>query len=156
MNRKTAILSSPLALLLSTTIASPAAAGPDDDRRVVAALDTAYQAAVARNDAETMARILHDNMVVVLGNGEVETRADLLREARAGTITYEQQVEVEGTQAVRLFGADTAVVTALLWIKGRRAGQPFDRRLWFSDTYVRTADGWRYAFGQASLPLPDD
>jgi hypothetical protein len=31
---------------------------------------------------------------------------------------------------------------------------PFDRRLWFTDTYVRTLLGWRYAFGQASLSLP--
>jgi ketosteroid isomerase-like protein len=156
MNRKNAILFGPLAILLSAAIGSPAMAGPEDDRRAVAALDTAYQAAVGRNDVETMARILHDDMVVVLGNGTVETRADLLREARAGLILYERQVEVEGTQNVRLFGADTAVVTALLWIKGRRAGQSFDRRLWFSDTYVRTADGWRYALGQASLPLPSD
>ena len=27
-------------------------------------------------------------------------------------------------------------------------------KLWFSDTYVRTPDGWKYAFGQVSLPLP--
>jgi hypothetical protein len=51
---------------------------------------------------------------------------------------------------------DTAVVTARLWIKGRRAGKPFERKLWFSDTYVRTESGWRYAFAQASLPLPTD
>jgi len=151
MTKKIAHLSAPLALLLSAT---GAAATPDEDRQAIAALDTAYQAAVARNDAETMARILHDDMVVILGNGTVETRADLLRLARERTITYERQVEVEGTQSVRLFGPDTAIVTALLWIKGTRGDQAFDRRLWFSDTYVRTASGWRYAFGQASLPLP--
>ena len=33
-------------------------------------------------------------------------------------------------------------------------GKLADRTLWFSDTYVRTAQGWRYAFGQASLALP--
>ena len=33
---------------------------------------------------------------------------------------------------------------------------PFDRTLWFSDTYVRTPAGWKHFFGQASLPLPDD
>lgn len=151
MTKKIARLSAPLALLASATAAL---ATPDEDRQAVAALDTAYQDAVARNDAETMARILHDDMVVILGNGTVETRADLLRLARERTITYERQVEVEGTQSVRLFGPDTAIVTALLWIKGTRGDQAFDRRLWFSDTYVRTASGWRYAFGQASLPLP--
>jgi len=45
-------------------------------------------------------------------------------------------------------------VTALLWIKSEQAGKPADYKLWFSDTYVRTPVGWRYVFGQASLPLP--
>jgi len=49
---------------------------------------------------------------------------------------------------------DTAVVTALLWIKGATAGTVSDRKLWFSDTYVRTPAGWKYVFGQASLALP--
>ena len=53
-----------------------------------------------------------------------------------------------------MFGADTAVVTAKLRLKYTTGGKPFDRTLWFSDTYVRTPDGWRYAFGQASLALP--
>lgn len=144
----------PFASLLAL-FATDATATPDEDRRAVAALDTAYQAAVERNDAEAMAAILHDDMIVVLGDGTVETRAELLRLARERVIDYERQVEIEGTQHVRLFGPTVAVVTALLWIKGSRAGRPFERRLLFSDTYVRTAGGWRYAFGQASLPLPD-
>jgi hypothetical protein len=41
-------------------------------------------------------------------------------------------------------------------VKGTRAGQPVDYRLWFSDTYVRTAGGWKYALGQASLRLPPE
>jgi hypothetical protein len=45
-------------------------------------------------------------------------------------------------------------VTARLWLKGVNEGVAFERHLWFSDTYVRTPTGWRYAFGQASLPLP--
>ena len=137
-------------MLAAATVAN---ASPDDDRAKVAALDTEYQAAVKRNDAETMGRILADDFVLVLGNGKTYTRADLLESARGGKISYEQQDEDPGTQIVRVWG-DTAVVTALLWIKGVSEGVAFDRRLWFSDTYVRTPTGWRYAFGQASLPLP--
>jgi hypothetical protein len=51
---------------------------------------------------------------------------------------------------------DTAVVTAKLRVKGSQDGKAFDRTLWFSDTYVRTGSGWRYAFGQASLALPKE
>lgn len=136
--------------------ANAAFANPEEDRRTVAALDTAYQAAVERNDAEAMAAILTEDMVVVLGDGRVLTREDLLRAARDAVIVYEVQDEEPGTQSVRLFGPDTAVVTALLRARGvRSSGARLDLRLWFSDTYVRTPQGWRYAFGQASLPLPN-
>ena len=123
----------------------------EDARNVVAALDTEYQAAVERNDAATMDRILADDFVLVTGNGKIHNKAELLQEARSGHIKYERQADTE--QTVRVWG-DTAVVTAKLVEKGTDDGKPFDFTLWFSDTYVHTAAGWRYVFGQASLPLP--
>ena len=131
----------------------PAAATAPRDAEAVAALDTEYQAAVFANDAATMDRILADDFTLVLGNGTVHTKAELIDEARSRGIAWEQQKEVDDSQKVRVWG-DTAVVTAKLWVKGTRDGKTFDRKLWFSDTYVRTKDGWRYVFGQASLPLP--
>jgi uncharacterized protein (TIGR02246 family) len=131
-----------------TAARSPAASS---DSATVAALDEQYQNAVKANDAATMSRILADDFVLVTGRGTTFSREDLLREALAATTTYERQ-DVE-TRTVRVWG-DAAVVTALLWIKGTRAGAPIDYRLWFSDTYVRTPAGWRYVLGQASLPLP--
>ena len=125
----------------------------DDPKAIVAALDTQYQAAVKANDAAAMDRILADDFVLVTGRGQAFRKADLLKDARDKTTIYEQQEEEAGTQTVRVWG-DTAVVTALLWIKGTRAGTAIDYKLWFSDTYVRTKTGWRYAFGQASIALP--
>jgi len=122
-----------------------------DDAKIVAALDTEYQAAVKNNDADTMNRILSDDMVVVLGSGKIYTRADLLQMARTRRVQYEHQEDSE--QTVRVWG-DTAVVTAKIWLKGTDEGKPFDWHVWFSDTYVRTPAGWRYVRGQASLPLP--
>ena len=141
--------------LLAAVGASPAPVSPEQDRATVAALDTKYQEAVKRNDAETMGQILHEDFVLVLGNGRTATRVDLLSEARKGTIQYERQDEDPGTQTVRMYG-DTAIVTARLWLKYVAEGKSFERRLWFSDTYVRTPKGWRYVFGQASLSLPAD
>ena len=122
-----------------------------DDRNLVAALDSQYQTAVKKNDAATMDRILADDFTLVTGSGKTYTKADLLEEARSGRIVYEHQED--SAQTVRIWG-DTAVVTAKLWEKGTEDGKPFDYTVWFSDTYVRTATGWRYVFGQSSLPLP--
>jgi ketosteroid isomerase-like protein len=88
----------------------------------------------------------------VAGDGDEESRVAAIDTAYQAA--FEHQIEDPGTQAVRLYGQDIAIVTARLWLKGTRDGQAFDRRLWFSDTYVRTSKGWRYAFGQASSALP--
>ena len=142
--------------LSAASLATGAAAAPADDARTVAALDTRYQAAVKANDAATMDRILHPQMILVVGSGTVITRDDLIGAAKTRAIVYEIQDEAPGSQTVRMYGPDTAVVTSRLWLKGHApdGSRPFDYRLWFSDTYVRTPTGWRYAFGQASTALP--
>jgi ketosteroid isomerase-like protein len=123
----------------------------DSDTGTIARLDTEYQAAVAKNDAAAMDRLLADDFMLVTGSGKTYTKADLLQEARSGRFIYERQEDT--AEKVRIWG-DSAVITAKLWAKGTENGKPFDYTVWFTDTYVRTATGWRYAFAQSSLPLP--
>ena len=122
------------------------------DQQTVTDLDTEYQDAVRRNDAVTMDRILADDFVLVNGTGKTSTKADFISEARSGSFVYERQEDSE--QTVRVWG-DTAVVTAKLWAKGTYKGKAFDYKVWFSDTYVRTAKGWRYVFAQVSTRISD-
>lgn len=148
----TALTALALAACASCGARPPARPAPADDIARVAQLDEQYQQAVKRNDAATMDRILADDFVLVTGRGKTYDKQDLLREARGGAVVYEHQ-DVE-TRTVRVWG-DTAVVTALLRVKGTDGGKPMDYRLWYSDSYVRTPAGWRYVLGQASLPLPE-
>jgi len=125
--------------------------GSDDDAGgAVERLDEQFQAAVKANDAETMDKILADDFILVIGSGRTFNKRQSLEDARQRTTVYEHQEDTQRT--VRVWG-DTAVVTAKLWIKGVRMGKPIDYTLWFSDTYIRRPEGWRYVFGQASLPL---
>ena len=124
---------------------------PSDETAVVAKLDDELQAAIKANDAATIDKILADDFILVTGSGKVFNKKQTLEEARSRSTIYEHQEDSE--RVVRVWG-DIAVVTARLWIKGTRDGVPIEFRLWFSDTYLRTPAGWRYIFGQASLPLP--
>ena len=142
-------------LLIAGLTGIAALAAPHTDRDAVAQIDRNYQDAVKRNDAEAMQKILHPDFLLVLGDGRRFGRDDLLKDARRGRFIYELQDEEPDSQSVMVWG-DTAIVTAKLRLKGLNDGKPFDRTLWFSDTYVRTDRGWRYLFGQASLPLPDE
>ena len=140
--------------VLLASLPALANASSEQDRATVAALDTQYQDAVRRNDVAVMDRILADDFVLVTGLGKTYHKNDLLDQARSREVRYEHQDEIEKTQTVRVWG-DTAVVTALLWIKGTTStGDALDYKLWFSDTYVRTPDGWRYVFGQAAQRIP--
>ena len=131
----------------SEKAADPASA----DKATVAGLDERYQAAVKINDADTMDRILADDFTLVTGSGKTYNKASLLEEARSGRVAYTHQEDRE--RSVRVWG-NTAVVTAKLWEEGADTGKPFSYTVWFTDTYVRTPSGWRYVFGQSSLPLP--
>jgi len=144
------MLGTAIAVLISMTDVNASSA---DDIKAVAALDTQYQNAVKENDAATMDRILAEDFALVTGRGKVYGKGELLKAAREKQVIYERQDEEAGSQKVRVWG-DTAVVTAFLWVKTAQGGKPVDYKLWFSDTYVRTPTGWRYVFGQASLPLP--
>src|SRR5437868_3056058 len=146
MNRFTAIVAA-VGLLAVMTLVGRQVLAVDDDRKVVAALDTEYQAAVKKNDAVTIDRILADDFVLVTASGKTYTKADLLNDARGGRTTYEHQED--SMQTVRVW-RNTAAVTASLWEKGIADGQAFDHTLWFSDIYVRTPAGWRYVFGQSA------
>lgn len=140
-----------LALMGRDVAAAPANAAAD--RSALALLDAQYQRAVEQNDVRTMQRILADDFILIEGDGKRSTKADLIRDAASGRTHYEHQQDTQ--RSVRLWG-DTAVVTAKLWAKGLEDGVPVDYLMWFSDTYVRTRLGWRYVFGQASLPLPKE
>jgi ketosteroid isomerase-like protein len=125
-----------------------------DPAKIVAALDVEFQAATKANDADTIDRVVADDFVIVTGKGKTFTKADLIDDAVNHTCAYEQQDEVPGSQSVRVFGRKTAVVTALLWIKGTCTdGSKPDYRLWFSDTYVLRDGRWSYAFAQSAQPL---
>lgn len=110
-------------------------------------LDTRFQAATKANDAAAIDAALPDDYILITGEGRVITKADLVRAAREETVVYELQDP--SRQTVRVFGPDSAIVTALLRIKGVSAGKPIDFSVWYSDTYVRRPEGWRYVLGQA-------
>ena len=145
--------------LVAGAVAVPAiaaSAAPDHHgaARTVAALDREFQVAVKNNDARAIDRLLPEDFVLVLGDGSTQNKAEQVDPARAKACTYEHQEEIDDSQFVHVFGDSTATVTAKLWAKGSCGSQPFEYKLWFTDTYVRRDGRWRYVLGQASLPLP--
>ncbi len=91
-------------------ITLPAALPPFISARAVADaadvgdLDRRFQRAVKTNDVERIDAILHPSFALILGDGTVVTRAEILQEARDRVFDYEIQDEDPGTQMVRVMG----------------------------------------------------
>lgn len=123
------------------------AANVREDQKAILQLDSEYQEAVKNNDAATIDRLLPEDFILQSSTGKTYTKTDVLNEAKNKAAVYE--VQNDGDAIVRVWGS-TAVITAKLHAKGTENGRPFDYSLWFSDTYTRAPNGWRYVFGQAS------
>ena len=118
----------------------------DTNSRVkVEGLNIEYQQAIKNNDVATMDLILDDNFIFTTGKGKAVTKLDLLEDARTGRFIYEHHEDYE--RIVRVW-EDTAVVTALLWAKGKENGSSFNYRVWFSDTYAVVNELWKCVFRQ--------
>lgn len=131
--------------------AMPTANALTADQIAIKELDTRFQAATKANDVAAIDAALPEDYILITGSGRVVTKADLVRDAREETTIYELQDPSQ--QTVRVWG-NTAVITALLRIKGVRDGKPIDLSVWYSDTYARTPSGWRYVLGQAGAVIP--
>ncbi len=117
------------------------AAADDSLRNVLLALEDAWATALVQRDSVTFERLLAPDCVRTL-DGRTIDRAELLRELTAGKDTVE--VATGDDRRVGLFGA-TAVVTGWLEVRGHGAGELFERRYRFTDTWIRRGDGWQLA-----------
>ena len=73
-----------------------ASATPEDDRLAVAALDLEYQAAVKRNDAAVMDRILHPDYALILGDGSFVSRKGCSTRLGYGSTSSKSKMRMRG------------------------------------------------------------
>ena len=134
----------PVLFTLLTLHAAPPAA---DAVSEVLTLERAACAAMGQNDTLALDSLLTDDLTLVLSDGSIERKADLIREARDQVIRYTRFENVD--MVVRLYGADAAVVTGRTVIDGvAKDGSPVHVDVIFTDTVVKEHGHWKWAAGQ--------
>lgn len=115
----------------------------------VLAFERAACAAFRANDVVAIDTLLTDDITLILSDGSIERKADLLREAREEVVKYSRFENVD--QVVRFYGPRTAVVTGRTIISGvAKDGSPVEVDVIFTDTVVRERGGWKFAAGHVS------
>lgn len=116
------------------------ASSDSDPVRDVEAAARAGAAAIAANDLEAMAAYLHEDWLIVSGDGP-SPRSRLFDLVASGRLAH-SAMEWVSEPIIRVVG-DVAVVTARITNTAWFGDQRFDSDEWTTDVLVRTASGWR-------------
>ena len=135
--------------LPSLTLILLGAVPATDPAAEVLAFERAACAAFRANDVVAIDTLLTDDITLILSDGTIERKPDLLREAREEVVRYTRFENVD--QDVRFYGPRTAVVTGRTIISGlAKDGSSVEVDVIFTDTVVRERGGWKFAAGHVS------
>ncbi len=106
--------------------------------------------ALTGRDYDTLAGLIHDELMYTHSNAIFDTKASLLAALRAGDFRY-KRIDRSDIRA-NAFG-DTVHVTGIADMDAEFRGQPVTARVRYSIIWVKGAHGWQYALWHA-VPLP--
>ena len=116
------------------------AADADADAKEVAKLSKQMTDALVKGDMAFVDGVMADDWMIIVGNGSVGDKSQLLKDVKDGTLKYEALDKSE--MKVRVYG-EAAVVTgraqARIKVKGQEVGG-IDR---FTEVYARQGGKWR-------------
>lgn len=136
-------------LLLLITLSSVAQTQFDKDQIIEA--DKQLNLLITQHNAQKAESFYASDFILTTSSGVVKLKKDILTEIA----TPELQLEVNETSNVTVRILETtAVLTGMLHQKGSYKGKAFDVKLNVTDTWVKTAAGWKILAGHASVITP--
>jgi ketosteroid isomerase-like protein len=146
-------------LALSLSFALPAyatrpqsnASGAHEEEIVREIVDLERQAkeAALHRDAAFSERTLADDYVAISPLGQIISKADTVAARKTAQLRYDS-IEIS-EMVVRLYGGNTAIVTARADVKGTELGEEFSGPYRFTRVWVRRSGHWLTVSYQATV-----
>jgi ketosteroid isomerase-like protein len=134
-----------LSALLTVAFAVAAAAAVEDEIR---AADVEWAAAIKAADTAKLDRLLSNELIYTHANGVIDDKAAYIAKIKSGRQKY---VGVEHSNIrIKVFGGDTAVLTARMRMHGTNASGPFDDQILMIHVWVKASGGWQLAAHQTT------
>ena len=148
-----------LMLALALSFALPAnasrpqsnASGPREEQIVREIVDLEHQSteAALHRDAAFSERTLADDYVAISPLGQIISKADTVAARKSAQLRYDSIAISE--MVVRLYGGNTAIVTARADVKGTELGEEFSGPYRFTRVWVRRNGRWVTVSYQATV-----
>ena len=121
----------------------------DTELEIVSVLEDARIAAMVQQDAETLRRLLSDDLHYVHSSGNVDTKATFIDNVQNGPVQY-RSIE-RRNEAGRLAGDGTALFTGEASIRVEVGGDPLDLEVRYLAVWARHDGTWRFEAWQTAL-----
>lgn len=138
-------------LTLSIVFLSFNASAQTDKESVIQA-DQQLNLLIMQHNAAKAASLYAEEFILTTSSGTVKLKKDMLAEIASPLVVLDINETYNVT--VRVLES-TAVLTGILHQKGIYKEKAFDVKLNVTDTWVKTADGWKLLSGHATL-LPSN
>jgi ketosteroid isomerase-like protein len=125
-------------------------AAQNRDEGQILALENAWNQAELQHDPAALELILTDDFVITEPDGTLQTKREHM--AFSKDTSYHYDVLVSEGFRIKVYGT-VAVVTGTYHEKGSSKGIRFDRRVRFTDTWIRIGGTWRCVASHDSLPV---
>jgi ketosteroid isomerase-like protein len=128
------------AAFLALMVPTMGRADDADSEKQVASLSKQTQAALVAGDTQALNALLADDWVGINPEGSVQSKAECVKDFKAGVVDFEaidpQEVKV------RVYG-DAAVVSGRSHVKLTHSGHKIDDRVRVTEVYVRQGGKWQ-------------
>ncbi len=136
------------ALLIVASVSSFAQNSASDEGGRVLGLETAWNHAVESKDTKAMDMLLASTFIAVEIDGSLSSKSEFL--ASIKDPSYQPSQAVNEKMDVQVYG-NAAVVVGIFRIKGTDKGKPYVHRERFTDTWIKSGQGWQCVASQATL-----
>lgn len=135
-------------MFLPLLLAAAAAAATPADRAAMLTVADAFDRAQLAKDGAVLDRMIDPDLIFIQGNGQRQGKRAFIDGWIAPADRFDPIVLIDRT--VTPLGRDAFVVSAETTLSGVSGGQSFTSHFRFSDTFRRSAEGWRAVHIQVS------
>jgi ketosteroid isomerase-like protein len=119
--------------------------------KTILAIEEQRNQAILHGDVAALDRMTSDDYTFITLRGELRSKAEILRDFKAGLIKYDSRTISD--LKVRVYG-NAAVVTGRAIQKGMENGKDYSGDYWFTRVYVNKDGSWKTVALQTTLIQP--
>jgi ketosteroid isomerase-like protein len=122
-----------------------------DSAQEIKEADALLNLLIIKNEALKAADFYTEDFILITSSGKIITKKDIVDQIASPELKLE--INETSEVKVRVHGT-TAVLTGVLHQKGSFRGKSFDVKLYVTDTWIKTKNGWKILSGQAvNIPV---